>query len=121
MGHSVRLDLENSKIKYKFNNNKKEDGTGYLTVPKKYIKKEKQGVIRHKRPAYGKPNFIINIPGSRNIHLLFERMVAEMKLEHERVHGYPFSLLFRHADIDGLEKIIKKIDSQLEIEFPKSF
>ena len=110
----VKLDLEKADLKYNFIEDRKEDGTGYIYVPEEY-KKKYGGIIRHKRIKYAKDNFIIYNTNGRDIHLSFSLIPIEFKLKDERIEDFSFCLLFRHSSYRDLEKIIRKVENQLEL------
>jgi len=83
-------------------------------IPEEY-KKKYGGIIRHKRIEYAKDNFIIYNTNGRDIHLSFSLIPIEFKLKDERIEDFSFCLLFRHSSYRDLEKIIRKVENQLEL------
>lgn len=88
-------DLREAGINWHFEEDARENGTSYLTVPEEYRQQQGESVIRHKRISYLADTLVITFPEGRNVHLSFTRMLAELKLKHERINDFPFSLLFR--------------------------
>ncbi|MBX4211831.1 hypothetical protein KW787_00035 [Candidatus Pacearchaeota archaeon] len=111
----IKQDLEEKGVPYVFNKDKKENGTGYLVVPTN-IKKVKRKVFRRKLVDYGLPNFVIQLPQSRKIHLCIESCLSgNYKIDEERIQANPFSLLFRHSEYWDLKAAAQRVSKQGEL------
>ncbi|MEK6850380.1 MAG: hypothetical protein AABX85_02295 [Nanoarchaeota archaeon] len=97
--------LKDGKIKFQVEEYKSHSGTGYIHSS------ESRGVIRHKQIEYGSTKFRIESQSSRPFHLFFDPLhCVDHKLNIERVHARPFSLLFRHGAYWDLEDAITKVN-----------
>lgn len=104
----IKKDLERQKIEFEFSEERREDGTLYLTVPKDFERNYGR-VYRQKSVEYKGSNFIIYFNDSRSIHLSFQNnMPAELKIKYDSLDMLPFSILFRHGDYYELEEAVKK-------------
>lgn len=123
----IGQDLKKAGLPFELEEDKGENGTDYLSVPKKHVKKHGK-IIRNKQMEYGRPRFKINFPKGRIIHLIADSTLAELKLVYERLgvlagmNPAPFSVLFRHGDKYnrttgkyGLEESIERVNAQGEL------
>lgn len=85
--------LSKYNVRYDFNEDKKEDGTTYLLVPKSH--QDQYGTLfEWKVINYWCPNFIIHFPEGRPIHLVLDKNYGEYTLKREYLEWRPHSILF---------------------------